>query len=120
MMLIDDSPPKELARDKATRKWRNHEIERKVKAERGKPVQTEHKELEVGDVIENERSIRGEVIRAQTKFANEIRQMLEVHTKRNTLLYKLSIRNQIRRLKCAKLKRLEARVAQQHQGASNV
>jgi hypothetical protein len=108
---------KEPARDKATRKWRNHEIERKVKADRSKTAQKEPRELEVGDVIENEGSIRGEVIKAQTKFANEIKQMLEVHTKRNSLLYKLSIRHQIRRLKFAKLKRLEARVAQQNQGS---
>jgi hypothetical protein len=65
-------------------------------------------------------TIRGEVIRAQTKFAKDLMQMLERHTKRNTLLYKLSIRNQIRRLKFAKLKRLEEQVAQQNQEQSNV
>jgi hypothetical protein len=112
--------PKEPARDKATRKWRNHAVEKSFKEERSKLVPIAPKELEVGDVIENEGSIRGEVIKAQTKFANEIKQMLEVHTRRNTLLYKLSIRHQIRRLKFEKLKRLEAKVAQQNQEASNV
>ena len=109
--------PREQARDKAARKWRNHEIERKVKAQRTNVVPTEPKELEVGDVIENDGSIRGEIIRTQTKFAKDLMQMLEGHTRRNTLLYKLSIRNQIRRLKFAKLKRLEERVAQQTQGS---
>jgi hypothetical protein len=117
-MLKDDLPPREPARAKATRKWHNHELEKRVKEDlnKAKPIPIAQKELEVGDVIENDGPIRGEIIKAQTKFAKDLMQMLEGHTKRNTLLYKLSIRNQIRRLKREKLKRLEAKVAQQNQG----
>ena len=119
-MLKDDGPPKEPARNKATRKWRNHAVEKSFKEERAKPEPIEPKELEIGEVIENDGPLRGEIIKAQTKFAKDLMQMLEGHTKRNALRYKLSIRNQIRRLKLEKLRRLEARVAQQNHEASNV
>jgi hypothetical protein len=121
-MLRDDLPPREPARDKATRRWRNHDVEKRVKEEKAKAEATppKPKELEVGDVIENDRVVAEAVTQFQTKFANEIRSMLEGHTKRNTLFYKLSIRNQIRRLKFEKLKRLEARAAQRNQEQSNV
>src|SRR5580704_1058958 len=103
-MLKNDNPPKEPARDKAIRKWRNHEVEKRVKEEKAKAVPVAPKELEVGDVIENDKVVAEAVTQFQTKFAQEIRSMLEGHTKRNILLYKLSIRHQIRRLKFEKLK----------------
>jgi hypothetical protein len=118
-MLKDDLPPREPVRRKAERKWRNHDVEKRFKEEKAKSVSIAPKELEVGSVVENEVPIRGEVIKAQTRFAKDLMQMLEGHTKRNTLLYKLSIRNQLRRLKFEKLKRLKARAAQQDRGASN-
>jgi hypothetical protein len=121
-VLKDDGPPKELARDKATRKWRNRDIEKRLKEQRAKTEAPlpKPKELEVGDVIENDRVVAEAVTQFQTKFANEIRSMLEGHTKRNILLYKLSLRYRIKRLKYEKLKRLEAKVAQRNQEASNV
>src|ERR1700722_18609192 len=119
-MLKDDGPPKEPARRKATRKWRNRDIEKRLKEERSKtetapPVPPVPNELEVGDVIENDKVVVEAVTQFQTKFAKEIRSMLEGHTKRNILLYKLSLRYQKRRLLYEKLKRLEARVAQRNQ-----
>jgi len=119
-MLKDDLPPKEPARDKATRRWRNHAVEKRFKEEKAKPVPIAAKELEIGDVVENKQRLAGSVIRAQTKFAKELRKMLEGHTHRNLMEYKLALRARIHRLKREKLKRLEARVAQQTQEASNV
>jgi hypothetical protein len=91
-MLKNDNPPKEPARRKAERKWRNNAVERALKEEKVKATPIAPKELEVGDVIENDRVIFEAVTQFQNKFANEIRGMLEGHTKRNILLYKLSLR----------------------------
>src|ERR1700722_13339420 len=117
-MLKDDSLPNEPARSKATRKWRNRDIENRLKEEKAKVKLTPQplKVLEVGDVVENDRVIAEAVTKFQTKFANEIRDMLKQHTLRNTLLYKLSLKHQIHRLKLEKLRRLEAKAAQQNQG----
>ena len=71
-MLKDDLPPKEPAREKATRKWRNHDVEKRFKEEKAKAVPIAPKELEVGDVIENKQRLAGSVIRAQTKFAEQL------------------------------------------------
>jgi hypothetical protein len=113
-MLKDDLPPREPARRKAKRKWRNHDVEKRFKEQKAKPIPIAPKELEVGDVIENKQRLAGSVIRAQTRFAKELRIMLEDHTHRNLLEYKLALRARIHRLKREKLKRLEARVAQQN------
>jgi|ERR1700733_737189 len=121
-MLKDDLPPREPARHKAERKWRNHDLEKRFKEEKAKPVPVPvaAKGPEIGDVIENNGRLSGSVMKAQTRFAKELRQMLEGHTHRNLLEYKLALRARIRRLKLEKLKRLEAKVAQQNQEASNV
>lgn len=121
-MLKDDLPPREPARDKATRKWRNKDIQRRQKEEKAiaELAPQEPKELEVGDVIKNEKVVAEAVTKFQTKFAQEIKAMLDHHTTRNILLYKLSIRHQLRRLKLEKLRRLEAKAAQQAQDTSNV
>jgi hypothetical protein len=57
-MLKDDGPPKEPARRKAERKWRNHEVERRFKEEKVKAPPKEPRELD-GDIIENEGSRHG-------------------------------------------------------------
>ena len=119
-MLKDDNQPKEPARRKAERKWRNNAVEKAIKEEKAKVVPIVPKELEVGDVIENNEVVAEAATQFQTKFANEIRGMLEGHTKRNILLYKLLLRYQRRRLLFEKLKRLEAKVAQRNQEQSNV
>jgi hypothetical protein len=116
-MLKNDSPPKEPARRKAERKWRNNAVEKSLKEEKAKATPIASKELEVGGVIENDKGIAEAATQFQTKFVHEIRQMLEGHTKRNILLYKLSLRYQKKRLLFEKLKRLEAKVAQQNQGS---
>jgi electron transfer flavoprotein alpha subunit len=127
-MLKDvDDRPIEPARKKAERKWRNHDVEKRLKEERTKPkpISKEPSAPEIAEIIENEKpDRRGSVIRAQTKFAKDIRAMMEGHSKRNLILHAISIRAQRKRLLLEKLRRLELReaqrVAQQNQGTSNV
>jgi len=81
-----------------------------------KPAPIKPKEIEPADIIENERPDgRHSVTRHQTKFAKDIRAILVEHTKRNLILYKLSIRAQQYRLLKEKLRRLELRDAQRTQ-----
>jgi hypothetical protein len=117
-MLKDHDAPREPARSKATRKWKNNDLTRRFKEEKTKAPAKEHKELEVGDVIENEGSRHGNVLRAQTKFLKDLKEMLEGHANRNALLYHISLRRRINRLKLEKLRRLELRAAQQTQETS--
>lgn len=121
-MLKDiDEKPKEPASVKAERKWSNNFKQmaaKNAKREEAERVAKEAKNQppKIASVIENDHPRADNVTRAQTKFAQEIRQMLEGHTRRNLLLYKLSLKVQIRRLKLEKLRRLEAKAAQQNQG----
>jgi hypothetical protein len=125
-MLKDvDDKPIEPVRRKAERRWRNHDVEKRLKEERAKPTPKEPKELEVGDVFSRDKpDRRGSVIRSQTKFAKSIKGMLDDHKheneRKNVLMYVLSIRMQRYRLLKEKLRRLEAReaerVAQQKRG----
>jgi hypothetical protein len=120
---FEDRPP-EPARKKAERRWRNHDVEKRFKEEKAKPKTTrrEPKDLEIGETISNKKPDgRGSLIRARTKFAKDIRMMMEGHAKRNLALYVISIRAQRNRLLREKLRRLEAREAQRlaQQGESN-
>jgi hypothetical protein len=127
-MLKDvDDKPKEPARRKAERRWRNYDVEKRLKEERAKPqpVSKEPSAPEIAETISREKPDgRGSVIRAQTKFAKYIRGMLDDYKheneRRNQIIYALSIRAQRKRLLLEKLRRLELRdaqrVAQQNQG----
>jgi hypothetical protein len=127
-MLKDvDDKPKEPARRKAERRWRNYDVEKRLKEERAKPqpVSKEPCAPEIAETISREKPDgRGSVIRAQTKFAKYIREMLDDYKheneRRNQIIYALSIRAQRKRLLLEKLRRLELReaqrVAQRNQG----
>jgi hypothetical protein len=107
-----EDAPKEPARKKAERRWCNHDVEKRFKEEISKPALKEPKEIEIAETISREKPDgRGSVIRAQTKFAKYIREMMEGHAKRNEILYAISIRAQRYRLLKEKLRRLEARQA---------
>jgi hypothetical protein len=112
-MLKDvDDKPVEPARNKAERRWRNHDVEKRLKEERAKPqpVSKEPSAPEIAEVISRDKPDgRRSVIRAQTKFAKDIRAMMEGHSKRNELIYKVALHRQLYRLKREKLRRLEAR-----------
>jgi hypothetical protein len=123
-----EDTPREPARRKAERRWRNYDVEKRFKEEKVKPPPDSDpvaKTLEIAEVISREKPDgRGSVIRAETKFAKYIRGLLEGHTKHNQerikFMYAVSIRAQRKRLLFEKLRRLELReaerVAQQNQG----
>jgi hypothetical protein len=120
-MLKDvDDKLKEPARKRAQRRWENHDVEKRFKEERAKPTlnsDLKPKEIEIAETISRGKPDgRGSVIRAQTKFAKYIREMLDDHKheneRRNQIIYALSIRAQRKRLLLEKLRRLEAREAQ--------
>lgn len=115
MLKHTDDPRKEPARKRAERRWRNYDVEKRFKeeAKKTKDAQTAPKELEAGDIIENDKITNGNLLRAQTKFAKDIRAMLEGHTNRNTVLYILSLEAKRKRLLAEKLRRL--RTAQEAQ-----
>jgi hypothetical protein len=111
--------PKEPARSKAGRRWRNYDIEKRFKEEvkTAKVESKEAKEPEIAEIIKNEKvDGRRRVIRAQTKFAEEIRTMMVGHAQRNVALYRLTLLAQLRRLKLEKLRRLEASAVQRGSG----
>jgi hypothetical protein len=112
-MLKDfEDTPKVSAKERATRRWRNHDVEKRFREEKAKPepILKEPSAPEIAEVISRAKPDgRGSVIRAQTKFAKDIRAMMEGHAKRNEILYAVSIRAQRYRLLKEKLRRLEAR-----------
>jgi hypothetical protein len=120
-----EDAPIEPARKKAERRWRNFDVEKRFKEEAKKPAPKEPKTLGIAEAISRGKPDgRGSVIRAQTKFAKEIREMMEGHSKRNLILYAISIRARRKRLLLEKLRRLEAcetqRLAQGSQEQSDV
>jgi hypothetical protein len=50
-MLKDNLPPREPARRKAERRWRNHDVEKRFKEEKAKPVPIEPKDPTVGALL---------------------------------------------------------------------
>jgi hypothetical protein len=116
-MLKDvDDKPKEPARKKAERRWRNHDVEKRFKEEKAKPAPKEPKEIEIAETIKNEELKKGTLTRAQTKFAKYIKGLLDDHKHRteqkNMIVLALSIRAQRKRLLLEKLRRLELREAE--------
>jgi hypothetical protein len=116
-MLKDfEDTPKVSAKERATRRWRNYDVEKRFKEEMAKspPAPEKPDEPEIAEVISRKKPDgRGSVIRAQTKFAKYIRDMLDDHKhendRRNQMIYALSIRRQRYRLLKEKLRRLEVR-----------
>jgi hypothetical protein len=114
MLKHPDDPRREPARKRAERKWRNHDVEKRFKEEIKKPEAppAQETELAIADSINNKKpDRRSSISRAQTKFAKDIRMMMEGHAAKNLALYALSIRAQRYRLLKEKLRRLEARQA---------
>jgi hypothetical protein len=112
MLKHPDDPRREPARKRAERKWGNHDVEKRFKEEIKKPEvpPDQETELAIADSINNKKpDRRGSITRAQTKFAKDIRMMMEGHSKRNLILYTLSIRARRYRLLKEKVRRLEQR-----------
>ena len=67
-MLKDDLPQKNQRAGRLSVKWRNNAVERTLKEEKAKAVPIAPKELEVGDVIENDKV----VAEAATQSSDEV------------------------------------------------
>ena len=112
--MDDLDKPKETPSQRAERKWKNHDLTKRFLEERkAKLSAPTPKEIEPADVIETERPKADTTTKFERQFIKDLRAMLEGHTRRNLLLYKLSLRIRIDRLKRERARRLQAQVAQQ-------
>jgi hypothetical protein len=109
--MTDLDKPNESAERCATRQWGNADLTRRFLEEKRKapPIQAPPKVVEV---ITTERRKAEATTKFERKFIKDLREMIEGHTQRNLLQYKLSLRARIHRLKLEKLRRLEAKAAQ--------
>ena len=111
MIKDPDDKPKEPAHKVAERRWRNHDIEKRLKEDRAKaksaPPSPKTEPL-IAELIKTERPKADAVTKFQNKFVKDFKSMLDEHKRRNVALYRLSLLTQIRSLKRAKLKRLLA------------
>jgi hypothetical protein len=118
-MLKGNKPPKEKAHSKASRKWRNHEMRKKLIEERQKPKLVDpNQEPEIAEIVTNEARLKGPIRRFENRFKKEIRAMLQSHVDKNLAIYAISLDRRKRILLTEKLKRLK--LAQQANGGSNV
>jgi hypothetical protein len=112
---IDDI--RKSARERAKRRWHNHQVEKNFKAaqkEASEGAAREPKPIEPSDTIINEGLKSGSLVRVQTKFAKDIKEMLQGHLKQNLMNYAISLEMKKRRLLREKLRRLQlAQLAQQ-------
>jgi hypothetical protein len=111
-MLKDIEDIRKSARVRAERRWQNHAVERAFKAARQEKLggaPTEPEDPKIAEVIKNEQLKKGAIYKAETRFARDIREMLEGHTHRNLVEYKRALQAKIHRLKLEKYRRLKAR-----------
>jgi hypothetical protein len=111
-MLKDIEDIRKSARVRAERRWHNHAVEKAFKAAQQEQLGGAAKEPEdpkIAELIKNEQLKKGAIYRAETRFAKEIREMLEGHTHRNLVEYKRALQAKIHRLKLEKYRRLKAR-----------
>jgi hypothetical protein len=114
-----EDPPKEPARKRAERKWRNYDLRKRVVAARQKPELVDtNNEPEIADTVTNDGRRDGSIRRFESKFKKDIRAMMEGHKQCVRTFYCASLQHQRRRLLLEKLRRLEA--AQLEREISNV
>jgi hypothetical protein len=113
-MIKNIDKPKESATRRAERKWKNHDVATRFKAEKtalkAAPAVTK-KPL----IIESEKPKPSRLTRFESKFKKEIQVMFDERKSSNLELYAISIKARKRRLLLEKLRRLEA--AQQDEGS---
>lgn len=104
--MLKDTP-KEPAAKKAARRWRNHDVSTRFKAEKAaaNAAPPEPKETLL---IENDERLKGPVNNFERRFKREIRAMMEGYSARNLQLAAIALEQQQRRLLLEKLRRLEA------------
>jgi hypothetical protein len=120
-MLKDiDDKPIEPARRKAERRWRNYHVEKQFKENQKAEAQLKQVDdtsIAIAETISNEKpDHRRSAIKLQTKFAHDIREMMEGHAKRNLYYHLIALKarkeNEYKRYLMMKLRLLEIRVAE--------
>ena len=113
-MLKEHEPPKEKARYRAERKWKNAEARRQIKKAQQKPKLVDpNAEPEIAEIITNEGRVDGPVKRFESKLKRDIRAMLEGYSKRNLEQYAAWLQHRKYILLKEKLRRLKAQQAKE-------
>jgi hypothetical protein len=109
--MLKDDGPREKASDRAKRRWRNHDVATRFKAElKAARVLIDlgaQPEPEIADIIKNEGKRGGRVTRFESRIKTEIGKMLHEFVDRNLTMYKAALDHQKRILLREKLRRLE-------------
>ena len=117
-MLKEHDPPKEPARVKAQRKWKNNDLAKRVHGEKQRPRLVDpNKELEIAETIIKDGRRDGPVKRFESRFIKQIRMTLNEHKLLNLKIYAAAIEHRRRILLKEKLRRLQA--ARQNQGSEH-
>lgn len=118
-MLNEHEPPKEPAKLRAARKWKNAELRRRVKEAQQTPKHVDpNREPDTAEVIINDGRRDGPIHRVERKFVKDVREMMEGHANLNLQIYAAMIER--RRIKLLKEKLRRLKLAQQSNGEANV
>jgi hypothetical protein len=115
--MADLDHPKETPEQRATRMWGNADLTRRFLKEKHRPPP--QPATKVIEILSTERPKADVTTRFERKFLKDIRAMLEGHTQRNLMEYKLALRARIHRLKREKYKRLLAKHLEAQQNAQS-
>jgi hypothetical protein len=110
LKMKDLDHPRESPAQKATRQWCNADLTRRFLEEKRKPPP--QPATKVIEVHSTERPKADVTTKFERQFIKDLRLMLEGHTQRTLMEYKLALRARIHRLKKEKLRRLLALQAQ--------
>ena len=113
---IDDV--RKSARERAARKWKNHQVTKNFKAARKEAAEQlakEPKSLEPADVLEQDKRIKEGTTRFESKVLKYIKELIEGQSKTALEMYLHSLEGKRRLLLREKLRRLRLAEAQQSQ-----
>jgi hypothetical protein len=118
-MLKEHDQPKEKARVKAERRWKNSDAIKRLKEERAKPKLVDpNAPPEVAEVVINDDRLKGPVRNLERKVLRDIRAIMEGHANNNLTQYLAYLERRRIKLLTEKLRRLK--LAEQANGGSNV
>jgi hypothetical protein len=116
-MLKEHEPPKERARYRAERKWKNAEAIKRIKEARQKPKLVDpNAKPEIAETITNEGRVDGPVKRFESKLKRDIRTMMEGYSRNNLEQHAAFLEGRRYKLLKEKLRRLKL---QQSEEAGN-
>ena len=106
-MLKEHEPPKEKASERAARRWKNAELRKRVKQTQQRPQLVDpDREPEIAEVLTTERP-KGSIKSFESRFAKEIRAMMEGHVNKNIAIQIAFLEYRKRKLLKEKLRRLK-------------